>query len=194
MNSNAWIFAFAAIQALGAILTFFRIDVRFFSQSRPDVPVMPATARGKVVVGLFIGALAFCGIGFYRETAASPQAPSQPIVRQPPFEAQMVLPDGRTIITTTPEELQAAFRLGTIAQFNRLLGGKWVKISGNVSENFGGRSYVLLTQESPRIGLLFGKEWDGQTSQLARGSIVTVRCKVGAAHVDLIDLVECEPL
>jgi hypothetical protein len=64
------------------------------------------------------------------QPSPSPIALPLDILPPPSFETRMKLPDGRTIITTSPEDLQSAFRSNTRDQFNRLLGGKWVKLSG----------------------------------------------------------------
>jgi hypothetical protein len=45
------------------------------------------------------------------------------ITPQPSFDKRTVLPDGRVIISSSSEDLQAAHHNKTIDQFNRLLDG-----------------------------------------------------------------------
>jgi hypothetical protein len=118
-----------------------------------------------------------------------------PSGRQTPlFDAHTVLPDGRAVISCSPEDLQVAHHNSTIDQFNRLLGGKWVKIYGKIEENYGNGLVFLTTQEYPMIVLQFGKGWDEQLSILPRGSSVTIRGKMGIASLAAIHLEECELL
>jgi hypothetical protein len=112
----------------------------------------------------------------------------------PSFSIQMVLPDGRAIINSTPEDLRAAFHNSTVDQFNRLLGGKWIKLSGKIQDNLGNGTVMLLAPSPPSIFLDFGKAWEDQLSTLPRGSSVTIRGKMGPARPSWIILVECELL
>ena len=110
----------------------------------------------------------------------------------------MTLPDGRTIITSSPEELQATFRANTIPQFNRLLSGKWIKMSVRVEDIWsGGRIYApQAPPPDPPMGMIlqFSKGWDDELSKLARGSTVTVRCRITEARPSSIGLDACELL
>jgi hypothetical protein len=109
------------------------------------------------------------------------------------FGTQMVLADGRVIIVCSPENLQTAHKDNTVDRFKRLLGGRWVKISGTVRQNYGD-GLVFLTQDSPIIVLHFAKGWIGQLAELRLGSIVTIRGKVTDADSLSINLAECELL
>lgn len=117
-------------------------------------------------------------------------------IPQPSFGTRMALPDGRTIISLTPEELQAAHDRNTAEQFNRLLGGVWIKISGKVINNYGrGIVFLTLTEgRDPSLMLHFGKAWDEQLAALPRGSSVTIRGKVQGTDGSTIRLYECELL
>jgi hypothetical protein len=131
------------------------------------------------------------------------EAPTQPtpqeknpsrIPENQPFGAQMVLPDGRTIISCSPEDLQSAFRTNTKDQFNRLLSGKWIKISGKIEDNLGNGTVIIITEGSPNIFLHFGRAWEDQLSVLSRGLSVTIRGKIAPAQIGYISLIECELL
>ena len=55
----------------------------------------------------------------------------------PSFGVSMILPDGRAIIASNPHDLQTARRNNTMDGFNRLLGGKWIRLSGKIEDNLG---------------------------------------------------------
>jgi hypothetical protein len=109
------------------------------------------------------------------------------------FDAQTTLPDGRVINSCSLEYLARTHRENTLDQFNRLLGGKWIKISGKIDDNHG-NGLVYLMHSSPLIRLQFAKGWEQQLSLLGRGSTVIVRGKVSAASGAAIVLGECELL
>jgi hypothetical protein len=112
----------------------------------------------------------------------------------PSFDAVMDLPDGRKVISSSPEDLQSAFHIYTLDQFNRALGGKWFKFVGQIDDSFGSGRISLKQQHSPVITLTFEQGWEDQLSKLPRGSIVTVRCKMTDAYSISINLSECEML
>ena len=116
-----------------------------------------------------------------------------PSIPQISFGPKTVLPDGRTIISCSLKELQMAHSDNTIDQFNRLLGGKWIKTSGAIENNHGDGK-VYLTSGAPLIILQFADGWIEQLSMLPRGSRVTIRGKVKDADILAIDLCECELL
>lgn len=68
MDQNSWLFVFAALQGLGALATFFRVDVRIMRGLKmSQSPIMySATKREKVMGILALGALALSSVGFYR--------------------------------------------------------------------------------------------------------------------------------
>jgi hypothetical protein len=61
---DTWLFGFAAIQAIGVVLAFFRVDIRLLAKSR-QTAMMNSTKREKVMAVLAFGSLALCGIAFY---------------------------------------------------------------------------------------------------------------------------------
>ena len=63
MSTDLWLFVFAAIQALGVILTFFRLDVTVLSKLRLNAAGRPVSTRERVMVLLAIGALVSAGLG-----------------------------------------------------------------------------------------------------------------------------------
>jgi len=132
----------------------------------------------------------------HKEENASRVPLEKPTLRNPglSFDTQMVLPDGRTIISCGIEDLQLAFQRNTIDQYNRLLGGKWIKTSGKIQDNLGNGIIVFQTQNSPSIFLKFGRAWEEQLSVLQRGAGVTIRGKMAPAEPGSIMLVECELL
>jgi hypothetical protein len=106
--------------------------------------------------------------------------------------AQTVLPDGRTIISCSLKDLKAAYDDNTREQFNRLLGGKWLKFSGSIRDNYGRQ--LRLEQSFPQVWLQFGEGWEEQLSALPRGSSVTIRGQMLGADSISIQLKECELL
>jgi hypothetical protein len=117
------------------------------------------------------------------------------IIQQPSFGTPMDLPDGRTILSISPDDLQAAHHNNTVDQFNRLLGGRWIKISGKIRNTYGnGLVFLKLTEDYPLIVLHFGKGWYEPLSVLPLGSSMTIRGKVEGTDGVYINLSECELL
>jgi hypothetical protein len=108
-------------------------------------------------------------------------------------DAQTVLPDGRTIISCSLKDIKAVYDDNTREQFNRLLGGKWLKFSGSIRDN-DGNGQLRLEQSFPHVLLQFGKGWEEQLSVLPRGSSVTIRGQMLGADPISIELKECELL
>lgn len=125
---------------------------------------------------------------------AGGSTPAEALIPQPSFGgAQTVLPDGRTIISCSLEDLKAVYDNNTKDNFNRLLGGKWLKLSGNIKDNHG-NGRVYLKQNFPSVVLQFEKGWEEQLSALPLGSSVTIRGKMLGADSLSIQLEECELL
>jgi hypothetical protein len=132
-------------------------------------------------------------IGENLESAATP-TPIGVLSSQQRFGgAQTVLPDGRTIISCSLKDLIAAYNDNTQEQFNRLLGGKWLKLSGSIRDNYG-NGQLRLEQGFPHVVLQFGEGWEEQLSALPRGSSVTIRGQMLGSDSISIQLKECELL
>ena len=157
-------------------------------------PLMWVFLAGLVLsAGLHAYAAARTHSGTRTNMRRSPIGVSTASIPHPIFGAPTVLPDGHEISSCTPEDIQAVYHANTIDQFNRLLGGKWFKMSGKINQNHG-KGLIFLEQHSPLIVLQFGKGWDEQLSLLPRGSDVTFRGKLMASNLGAIELHECEVL
>jgi hypothetical protein len=102
----------------------------------------------------------------------------------------VILPDGRAISNCSLEDLEALYKANTIDQANRLLTGKWIKLSGKVFNNFG-KGKVFLVSD-PIITLHFAEGWEDQLSTLKRGSEVTLRGQIVEVDHNSINLRGCE--
>jgi hypothetical protein len=91
------------------------------------------------------------------------------------------------------EALLTAYHDNTTDQFNRFLGGKWIKISGKIKDNLGNGRLTFL-HKYDTVRLKFGKGWDEQLSLLSRGADVTIRGKLANDNYAGIELSECELL
>jgi hypothetical protein len=108
------------------------------------------------------------------------------------------LPDGREIISCDLGQLGKIHRTNTLDQANRILRGKWVRMSGEIDNNHGDGE-ILLNYSSPlRLGpliyLQFTEGWTEQLSMLSRGSKVTIRGCISVVDVTVIKLTDCELL
>lgn len=65
-----WLFVFAAIQAIGVMLTFFRVDVALLKSMHVPINSVGPTRREKFMVSLAVGSLVLCTIGFYGQSAS----------------------------------------------------------------------------------------------------------------------------
>ena len=90
------------------------------------------------------------------------------------------------------EDLKAIYASNTIAQSNRLLSGKWVKISGTVSQNYGSGSVFLESSRGPLITLLFSAHWFDQLVDLDLGSTITIRGTIKRVGDSEIAFHDCE--
>lgn len=108
--------------------------------------------------------------------------------------AQTVLPDGRVIISCVPEDIAAAYKTKTTDQFNRALGGKWVKMSGQIADNHGSGVVYLEFSRYPSMRLRFEKGWAESLAELSRGASVTVRGKIAGVNGMTVMFDECELL
>jgi hypothetical protein len=107
--------------------------------------------------------------------------------------SKTVLPDGREVISCTREGIQALFKANTIDQFNRLLRGQWLKMSGTLEENHGG-GRIYLEAFDPMIWLKFAEGWEEHLSTLPKGSSITFRGKLKGADSTSVHLQDCELL
>ncbi len=111
-----------------------------------------------------------------------------------PFNAiSTTLPDGREIHSCTPEDLRSVYRDNTLDQTNRLLIGKWVKLSSRIDNNHGGGK-VYLEKGRPLILLHFDNVWFDQLATLGRGSSVTVRGQIAPSEIFGMNIQNCELL
>jgi len=189
------------------------IDFMRTSSGRPSIGTFylsPTLSSGLNVAGLGVIVYAFILLSRQvsrgnsarsesnsQKPAAVPPAegppPTIPISTSQDFGVQTVLPDGRAIISCSLEDLQAAFHKNTLDQFNRLLAGRWVKISGKIHENHG-NGQIWLSNNGLYFVLQFAKGWNEQLSVLGRGVAVTVRGKIVQAQISAIYLDNCELL
>jgi hypothetical protein len=66
MDSNSWLFVFAAIQAIGVLLAFFRVDVRILEYLRPGTTMPLVSRREWFMAILAIGSVVVSAVGWNR--------------------------------------------------------------------------------------------------------------------------------
>jgi hypothetical protein len=71
MPTERWLFLFAALQALGVILVFFRVDVRVFKGLH--LSAWPTDLRQRIMFVLSVGSLVLSVYGFHRSFGEQPQ-------------------------------------------------------------------------------------------------------------------------
>jgi hypothetical protein len=109
------------------------------------------------------------------------------------FGSPAILPDGRKVISCSLEDLLVAYNDMTKDQFNRLLAGKWIKLTGKMKDN-DGNGQVTLASDSAIIRLQFGKGWEESLAVLRRGSSMTIRGKIVDVGDLAIRFADCELL
>jgi hypothetical protein len=135
------------------------------------------------------------------EAPALSESPTAVPLREPSviltsnLGTQMVLLDGRVVISCSFKALDKVFRANTVDQFDRAFVGKWIKLSGEVDDNLG-HGEVLLDHipGGPIVDLQFEKGWEEQLSHLARGSTITIRGKIAQVGIGAIWVSGCELL
>jgi len=111
------------------------------------------------------------------------------------FGGMMTLPDGRSVISCTMEELATEYRNYTKDQFNRRLAGRWVKVSGEIRDIHSDGDVWLKWVQGVATKLEFGQGWSESLSTLRRGGTVTFRGKIAEASVgEYIIIGKCELL
>jgi hypothetical protein len=116
----------------------------------------------------------------------------------PLFGVQTTLPDGRVVISCTINEIQAAFDTYTVAQINRAVVGKWIKLSGTI-QNVNAASNIgvwvtLQSNVSISIFFIFENSWFEQLHALPRGRSVTIRGEARKAESTTLQVAKCELL
>jgi hypothetical protein len=162
-------------------------------------PMMWVFLAGLIVAGALHISAAF--ITNRRSGPIEPDEASRSSAADAAFGTTLpTLPDGREIISCSPEDLRKIYRANTIDQTNRILRGKWVRMSVEIQDNHG-QGELLLKHGSPLrlvsgplIFLKFAEGWMEQLSTLARGSKVTIRGRIRDADILHIQLVDCELL
>lgn len=126
------------------------------------------------------------------KTLLSPPANAIPHEPTLAFGYLIVLPDGREVVSCEQGDLRAAYKANTIDQCNRLLCGRWVKLFGDINQNFGKGHIILEYSESPMLSLRFSEHWIEQLSCLTRGSTVTFRGRIFEVDQISINIRDCE--
>jgi hypothetical protein len=174
-----------------------------------------ASTQGEGVLGL-AGICMLVWSSLVRDKVES-NAPSAPLTGAPEQKAdsasdadvglketgalaeRTTLPDGRTVISCTPQDIDHIYRTQTLAQINRGLDGKWLKLSGTVdniarTSNLGVWVYLKTGLYKKTIVFRFENIWAEQLNALTIGADITVRGKMREADLTTFTLEKCELL